>query len=875
MQPIKTLYLVNHTHTDIGFTDFQDNCFRQHAEFIEQALDLIEATADYPEEARYRWICETTGPLERYLKNSSPAQLERFRHWHRRGAIDIAGMQYNLTPLLNLEQIHRSLYPIRRLRDKYGLSVEAVMQDDVNGISWAFADLLPACEIKFLTLAINPVRGGAPKPRPSAFWWEGPAGGRILTWNGYHYLFGRSMAALGDPRFADQFFPAWITKLEKDPDYPFDFLYCEATHPTRVDNGPPDQRISDFVRKWNEEGRTPRIVITTVTAFGRRLRSAHGKSLPTWRGDWTDWWADGAASSAYETGINRSTHELLLTAETIEAWLRTLGRGRWDAVHWADLYEQTTLFDEHSWGAFSSIAAPQSLFSKAQWNRKAGYAYTASMTGHDVLARAAGELAGTCSKRGPEGVFNLGNLAPEAAYPPSGYSELLVINTLPWTRSVRVEEPELRGGTAPVGMLDMFFPPSVPWGGNRPPTPLRRIEGEVPGLGFAFLPLAAQAPEDDLKQAMDTIENAYYRVRLDPKTGALAEWFDKEINHDFASTYRSWEIGQYIYEWVESEKGRDALFVQDFAAEDFGLWQTDVPFRYATASDVKVHSPRVEQGRVSIKVSISARGVRRAHCVFALDSRRKGLSIDWLLDKEHQEAPEAVFIAFPFKLGDPQFRVDLNAIPCTPDQDQLPGSVRDWYPLQRWVSVTDSTKGVTLVPLDAPLVHLGGITTGRWTKKLQPEGPTVMSWALNNHWMVNFKASQGGEIPLRYRLTTYRGSGDDVQAARFAAEAVTPPIVLRDRLRRGQPSGRFITLPEDAGVLLTAKPAEDGRGIVLRLQNLRPAPQLIPIKLEAAKPISAHFTSPLEVDEEPLEIAGNVINVALGSLALRSVRVKF
>ena len=875
MQPIKTLYLVNHSHTDIGFTDFQDLCFRQHAEFIEQALDLIEATADYPEEARYRWVCETTGPLERYLKNSSGAQLERFRHWHRRGAIDIAGMQYNLTPLLNLEQIHRSLYPIRRLRDKYGLSVEAAMQDDVNGISWAFADLLPACEIKFLTLAINPVRGGTPKPRPSAFWWEGPAGGRILTWNGYHYLFGRSVIALGDWRFADQFLPPRISKLEDDPNYPFDFLFCEATHPTRVDNGPPDRRISDFVRKWNAEGRTPRMVITTMTEFGRMLHREHGESLPTWRGDWTDWWADGVASSAYETGINRCTHELLLTAETIEAWLRATGRGQWDAAHMADLYEQATLFDEHSWGAFSSIDAPQSLFTKAHWNRKAGFAYTASMSAHDTLARTAVELASACSHPGPEGVFNLGNLAPEVAYPSSDYSELLVINTLPWTRRLLIEEPQLRGGTAPAGMLDMFFPRDVPWGGNRPPTPLRRIEGEVPGLGFAFLPLGAQAGEGDLKLAPYTIENAYYRVRIDPKTGALAEWFDKQLDHDFAGTYRNWGIGQYIYEWVESEKGREALFEMDFAAQDFGRWRTDVPFRHAGATEVKVDSPKIEQGQISIEVSILARGVRKAYCVFALESRRKSLAINWVLDKEHQEAPEAVFIAFPFKLGDPQFRVDLNGIPCTPDRDQLPGSVRDWYPIGGWVNVTDGARGVTLVPLNAPLVHLGGITTGRWMKELQPEGPTVMSWALNNHWMVNFKASQGGLIPLRYTLTTFSGPGDDVNAARFAAEAVTPPIVLRDRLRLGQPSGRFITLPEDAGVLLTAKPAEDGRGIVLRLQNLRPALQAIPIKLEAAKPISAHFTSPLEVDGEAIEIQGNVVNVTLGSLAVRSLRVKF
>src|SRR6185437_2024799 len=164
MGRIRTLYIVNHSHTDIGFTDYQEVCFRQHAEFIDQALDLIEATAHYPEEARYRWVCEVTGTLERYLRHASSAQLDRFRHWHQQGYIDIAGMQYNLTPLLDIEQMHRSLYPVRRLGDQYGLTVKTAMQCDVNGVSWLFANLLPAIGIEFLTLAINTFRGGAPRP---------------------------------------------------------------------------------------------------------------------------------------------------------------------------------------------------------------------------------------------------------------------------------------------------------------------------------------------------------------------------------------------------------------------------------------------------------------------------------------------------------------------------------------------------------------------------------------------------------------------------------------------------------------------------------------------------------------------------------------
>ncbi len=176
MQPIKTLYVVNHSHTDIGFTDYQDLCFRQHAEFIDQALDLIEETQDLPKEAQYRWTCEVTGMTEKYFAKASSAQIERFKKWHDAGYIDVAGMQYNHTPMQNAEQMIRSLYPVQRLRDQYGLNISSAMQCDVNGISWLYADLLAEVGIELMTMAVNPLRGYTPKPIPNAFWWEGPSG---------------------------------------------------------------------------------------------------------------------------------------------------------------------------------------------------------------------------------------------------------------------------------------------------------------------------------------------------------------------------------------------------------------------------------------------------------------------------------------------------------------------------------------------------------------------------------------------------------------------------------------------------------------------------------------------------------------------------
>ncbi len=855
---IETLYVANHTHTDIGFTDHQDVCFRQHAEFVDQAMDVIEATADYPEEARFRWTCEVTGPLERYL---AQGDVDRFVHHNRSGAMDVAAMQYNLTPLLGVEQMVRSLMPVRRLRER-GIRVRSAMQDDVNGVSWLFADLLPAIGVETLTLAVNQMRGRAPKPLPGGFWWEGPAGGRLLCWNGLHYLFGRSVAKLADRRYVERDLAALVKRVDDDPGYPYDFLYIESTHPMRVDNGPPERRVSDFVAEWNAAGRMPRIVLTTPSAFGDVLRT---QELPTWSGDWTDWWSDGAASSAYETGLNRTTHELLAAAEAIAAWTGTGDPERLDA-----LYERMSLYDEHTWGAFASVARPDSLFTKAQWNRKSGYAYDAAMETHDVLARAATALARREGESGDEARFNLGDLAYDEAFPDSGATEWLVINTLPQPRSVLVEEPEVRNGGAPRGMLDMFFPRDVPWGGARSLEDVRVARAELPACGWAWVSFNGGPPADDLAVAPGVIENAHYRVEVDPATGGLLSWLDKQLNHEFAGAQDGHRLGQYVYERVEGD--RRALFDDDFSDWDFGVWPAEVPLRRAVATRVTIGAASIERGRASIDVQIEAEGVRGAVCRYTLTSGRRELQVDWTLDKLPEPEPESVYVAFPFALGAPSFRADLNGVACTPNTDQLNGTVRDWYPLRRWVDVSDGERGVTLAPLDAPLAQLGAITTGRADFALQPDGPAVYSWALNNHWSVNFRAFQEGEIPLRYRLTTHAGPCDDAAAARFAAEAATPPLVLRDWLRRGEQSGQFVSV-EDDGAELTLKPAEDGDGIVLRLHDQHGEARNVTLRFATA-PASVQVTSPLEEDGDPVSVDGGAVTVALGARALVSLRIR-
>ena len=127
MPKINRIYLTSHTHTDIGYTDHQDTVFRQHLDFIDRAIELGEATADYPEEARYKWTCEVTAFVERYFQQRPAAQVDRFLELHSRGQMAVAGMQYHWTPMLSTAAMLRSLLPVRRLRADYGIDITAAM----------------------------------------------------------------------------------------------------------------------------------------------------------------------------------------------------------------------------------------------------------------------------------------------------------------------------------------------------------------------------------------------------------------------------------------------------------------------------------------------------------------------------------------------------------------------------------------------------------------------------------------------------------------------------------------------------------------------------------------------------------------------------
>ena len=317
---IKEILFVHHSHTDIGYTHPQPVVLELHNRFIDEALDIAEATADWPDDCRFRWTCEVTGITVDWWNQASTRDRDRFLAAVKRGQIEVAGMAWHMTPLMDHGMVVDILKPLKFFRD-LGIPVRSAMNTDVNGLPWGVVDSLLDHGITGISMAINEHFGHALRPWPRAFRWQAPSGRTITAYNGFIYgvTSDRNMRVPVDMDEARVRVPQW-TKMWEGRGYPHSFLMMQITNVRYHDNGSPQAALPDFIRRWNEENHEVRLRFGTPSEFFDRMRAEPEDLLPLMRGDWTDWWNFGSGSTAHETAQALKGQRDLDDAVGLGAW---------------------------------------------------------------------------------------------------------------------------------------------------------------------------------------------------------------------------------------------------------------------------------------------------------------------------------------------------------------------------------------------------------------------------------------------------------------------------------------------------------------------------------------------------------------------------
>jgi alpha-mannosidase len=849
-----TIYLFHHSHTDIGYTDLQTRIFKKHAEYLDDVIRYCRETDDYPDEAQFRWNAEVAWTVENYIRQRPKEKVEELIKLIREGRVEVGAWYLQLSDCYAHEELIRALYPAREFGRKFGIPITGAMNNDVTGFSWAAPQLLSRTGVRYFATGINETRSLAPLRRPGAFYWESPDGSRILHWNGEHYLFANYELRLHEGEEKSR--PAiekYLSGLEDRGDYPFDLIAFNISAWV-TDNCPPGRALSDIVRGWNAHWAYPKLRLATMREFFQVLEGRHQAAIPDYKLGWPDYWTDGVASTAYETGVNRLAHGGLLSAEKLAAIAASTGPDfPYPGSELNEGYSQTMFYDEHTWGAYSSIDDPDSEFVRGQWALKSGFAYKASEIGRTLTERSLEALA-------------------RRVRPTEGHS-FIVFNPLSWTRTdvakISLPQPlvELRGKFRLIdrrtGRPELFqfldertllFPAR-----------------EIPSLGYAVYSLSPDETAGPAwPGALSTegrLENEFYRLEIDSASGGLRSLYDKELGRELADRNAPYSLNQYIYE--NPEGGRKA--VDDMA-------------KRAVFSRAGPEASKIEPGLrgpvvSSFKIRSKAPGSLALESEVILFAGLKRIDLVNRLQKEDVRLPEAVYFAFPFRMDGGEFRFEIADGMMRPEVDQLPRTVRDWHTVQNWVELAGADHSVVWSPVEAPLVQFGDINTGKWLRKLEIQNPWLFSYAMNNYWMTNFKASQGGPAAFRFSLTSRSGGSDPVLSTRFGWEVHAPLLaswIPEDS--RGTLDARtdsFFGLDKINVIIQAVKLAEDGEGMVIRLREIagQAAEVLLSSPLFRGPGVSAWLSDLAEKNEDPARLSEMGISIPIKAFGIQTVRV--
>ncbi len=834
LRPVRRweIYILPHSHVDIGYTHVQTEVEQAHWRYFEEAIDFARRTADYPEGSRFRWNTETMWAVDSYLRQATPQKRQEFIEAVRRGWIHLDALYGNeLTGLCRPEELFRLVDCARRVSRQYDLPIDAAMISDVPGYTWGTVPALAHQGVKYLSIGPNHVhRIGHTLEAwgDKAWYWVSPSGEeKLLCWmagQAYSWFHGGRQGKLTADSPPGPFFE-YLGQLEAD-DYPYDMV--QVRYSIGGDNGPPDVELCEFVKRWNKKYAYPKMVIATTREMFREFERRYAAQVPEVRGDFTPYWEDGAGSSARETALARNAAERLVQAEALWA---IAGRDGFPDAEFYDAWRDVILYNEHTWGAHCSISQPTSKFTLDQWAIKQAFALAAERRSRELLGKAtAGQRERGKTIRAVD-----------------------VYNTSSWPRTDVVTLPPDTDTASRAGDVVEDAEGNVVSSQTGQAGQLIFLAADVPPMGakrFCLTPGKAQ-PAGKAKADDHLLYNETLGLSIDITTGAIERFAAPGIAHNVVD----WQsrAGCNGYHYVS---GRDP------AKSHAGVGPVQIT--------VGEHGPLTASLIVRCRAVKGCRQLTRVYRVFDGLNR---VDVHNVVDKRPVFVKEGVHFGFGLNVPGGVMRVDTPWAVVRPEKDQLEGACKNYFSVGRWVDVSAGDYGVTWATVDAPLVEVGAITVdvaspydpGAWITRLEPT-TTFYSYVMNNYWETNYKASQEGPTVFRYSLRPH-GKFDAAAATRFGIERSQPLVVVPVDPQAPQVASR-VRVESESVIISSLRPTPDGKALIVRLFNAAEAPASVTLTWSEPRPVRVVRSSPRE--ENGQEVRGPIELPAMGIVTLHA-----
>lgn len=767
------IFIVQHSHIDLGFTDRQEVIADYHRQFVRQAIEMALSPAQKHRGAdcRFKYTIEGFWSLEQFLRTASPRERRNLVRCLKSGLIECTAGYFHLTELLDTEVLRSTFQPAQRFAKREGLPLVACMSCDVNGFSWAFSELLAEAGVRYLSTNINVHHGGVPLGGPlKPFYWETPSGRRVLTWNGLAYHRANVMGLMGyyapdtdlgfpgvnvppkhgyedirDISFAERKLLPTLAHLESTG-YPYDFLPLMG-NAVYTDNGPAGDQYCDLIRQWNaKHGDRVHIQTATLAEFFQHLERTV-PSIPTYRGEWTDWWSEGVAATPMDTLLFRNAQRTRHLVTLLDPQHRVISPERIEGID-----QSLALYAEHTFG-YSDTSSHSSLTHQV-FSRKTARAIQADELAGQALVevlRVRGE--GELSARRPFAykVINPLNQPVRAAVQlPVDYWEEPFI-----AKGVRVVDPS---GTA----LPCQVEPAP-----RGRVVLTRVELAARGELSLRLEPGSQAAAP--AGTPNGFSNDYYRVLWDDPRGIFS-LVDASTGNELLKADGG-GMGCPVYQiFPKGNRG---------SAAGFGFTSRKIPADEVTVGRCTAVK-RARTGAVREQWEFTYEVPGTQGCVLSATFYRElpQIELSVRVVKTDVTDPEGLYVLFPFQVQDGIWHLDKPGGPIRPGIDQLPGSCCDYYCLQAGAALVGKPGGIAWTTLDAPLVQVGKLRLWNYSTSIEPTGP-IYSWLTNNKWETNFRLTCGGRYEFRYVLQVSSAFSNASEAIRACQANAIAPVVVR------------------------------------------------------------------------------------------------
>ncbi len=834
-----TLFLVPHIHLDIGFSDYQAKVASIQSRVIDEAMEM---TAQHPE---FRFSMDGEWSLEQFMKTRTLAQQQQVITNIQKQRLFIPA-QYGilLTGFPTAETLLRSLYASANFSREYGTPFNYANLTDVPSYSWSYASILASAGIHYLLSGSDnyraPVLLRGRLNENSPFWWQGPDGQKVLFWYARtyaqtDYLFGWSPHL--SVSAGREMLPLFLQQYEK-LGYRANATIIFGTQDENTDMLPPQ---AELAQRWNSVYAYPQLQYSGFHKALKNIAQQFGKDIPIVSGDGGPYWEDGIASDAYYAAMERRNESRGASAEKL-ATLTSLVDPRLtaDKTDIDRMWKDMVLMDEHTWGSYNSVSNPTSREAVQQLAVKDLYAVKAQALA-DFVAR--------------DSMTSLADLISV------GRDSLIVFNTLNWDRSGLVTI-DLKAGDEIVDATTRQVVPMEVLAVGDDSQRVRFVAQNIPAVGYKVFQLRpAKKPAAPAVTTQTTsLESPYYRVQLDAATGAVRSIYDKQLQRELVNQQSPYRFGQYLYVTGGDDKdGKTPNTILQYSR----IYPKAVLQVHPAGGGHLIAVTRTPYGWVARMESADTNTPKITSEIRVFDQEKK---IEFVenVNKKEVDTKEAVYFAFPFNMDKPQFQYEIQTGVVDPEKNMYPGAGQEWFSVQHWVSVQQNGVSATVMPLDASLVTLGDINRGAWPAQFGERTGTIFSYAMNNYWGANYRAGQGGHFRFRYVMTS-APSTRAAELSRMGWEEMTPlekdevtqqdkPLDLPRPLNGRQ--GGFLNV-NDAKLLLDAwKPAEDGKGTILRFLDIGGATRTVTIQTPLLHLQQAWQADAVERNQEPLSLVG-------------------